>query len=39
LVILDAETAVQALRQQPANRTVIKNGRVLTERKAETIWH
>lgn len=39
LVILDAETAVQALRQQPTNRTVIKNGRVLTERKAETIWH
>ncbi|MCB8947827.1 MAG: amidohydrolase family protein [Ardenticatenaceae bacterium] len=39
LVILDAETAVQALRQQPANRTVIKNGRVLTERKAETIWY
>ncbi|MBE2201208.1 MAG: amidohydrolase family protein [Anaerolinea sp.] len=39
LVILDAQTAVQALRQQPANRTVIRNGRVLTERKAETIWH
>ncbi|MBK7897865.1 MAG: amidohydrolase family protein [Anaerolineaceae bacterium] len=39
LVILEAETAVQALRQQPANRTVIRNGRVLTERKAETIWH
>lgn len=39
LVILGAETAVQALRQQPANRTVIRNGRVLTERKAETIWH
>lgn len=39
LVILDAQTAVQALRQQPANRTVIRNGRVLTKRKAETIWH
>lgn len=39
LVILEAETAVQALRQQPANRTVIRNGRVLTERKTETIWH
>ena len=39
LVILDAETAVEALRRQPANRTVIRNGRVLAETKAETMWH
>lgn len=39
LVVLDAKTAVQALRRQPANRTVIRQGRVLTETKAETVWH
>jgi cytosine deaminase len=39
LVILDAETAVQALRRQPPTRTVIRHGRVIAETRAETIWH
>ncbi|MCP4418675.1 MAG: amidohydrolase family protein [Chloroflexi bacterium] len=39
LVILDAETAVQALRRQPPTRTVIRHGCVIAATRAETVWH
>ena len=38
LVILDARSAVEALRRQPDRRYVIKQGRVLSETRTETTW-
>lgn len=39
LVVLDADSAVSALRRQPDRRFVIRNGRVLSETHTQTIWH
>lgn len=39
LVVIDAKTAVSALRRQPDRRTVIRKGKVIAETKTETIWH
>ena len=39
LVILDAKSAVEALRRQPDRRYVIGNGRILTETRTHVQWH
>jgi cytosine deaminase len=39
LVVLDAQTAVQALRRQPDRRYVIRKGRLLVETKTNITWH
>ncbi len=38
LVIIDACSAVEALRRQPARRYVIKQGRILSETRTTTTW-
>ncbi|MCA9948642.1 MAG: amidohydrolase family protein, partial [Anaerolineales bacterium] len=39
LVVLDAESAVSALRRQPDRRFVIRNGRVVSETRTHIKWH
>lgn len=39
LVVIDARTAVDALRRQPDRRYVIKKGKVLSQTRTNTIWH
>ncbi len=39
LVVLEAETAVEALRRQPNRRYVIRKGQVLTETHTSVKWH
>ncbi len=39
LVVLDARSAVEALRHQPDRRYVIRKGRVLTETRTQINWH
>lgn len=39
LVVLDADSAVSALRRQPDRRFVIRNGRILSETRTQTKWH
>ncbi len=39
LVVLDADTAVSALRRQSDRRFVIRNGRILTETQTQVTWH
>ncbi len=39
LVVLDADSAVSALRRQPDRRFVIRNGRILSETRTQTLWH
>jgi cytosine deaminase len=39
LVVIDAKSAVEALRRQPDRRYVIKQGNVLSETRTETKWH
>jgi cytosine deaminase len=38
LIILDAASAVEALRRQPDRRYVIRQGRILTETRTTTTW-
>jgi cytosine deaminase len=38
LVIIDAGSAVEALRRQPDRRYVIKKGQLLTETRTQTMW-
>jgi len=38
LVVIDARSAVEALRRQPARRYVIKQGRILSETRTTTTW-
>lgn len=39
LLVLDAKTAVEALRRRGDRRYVIRHGRVLAETRSETRWH
>ncbi|KAA3665108.1 MAG: hypothetical protein DWQ04_02280 [Chloroflexi bacterium] len=39
LVVIDADTAVSALRRQPDRRYVIRKGKLIAETKTETKWH
>ncbi len=39
LIVLDATSAVEALRRQPTRRYVIRNGRLLAESQLRTTWH
>lgn len=39
LVVLDAKTAVEALRRQPIRHFVIRKGKVVTETRQQTTWH
>ncbi|MCP4164546.1 MAG: amidohydrolase family protein [Chloroflexi bacterium] len=39
LVVLDARSAVEALRRQPDRRYVIRKGRVLAETRTQVNWH
>jgi len=39
LVIIDATSAIEALRRQPDRRYVIRKGRVLVETKTTQTWH
>lgn len=39
LIVLDARSAVEALRRQPDRRYVIRKGRVLTETRTDVRWH
>jgi cytosine deaminase len=39
LVVIDAGSAVEALRRQPDRRCVMKKGRLLTETRTQTMWH
>lgn len=39
LVVLDARSAVEALRRQPDRRYVIRQGRILAETTTRTHWH
>jgi cytosine deaminase len=39
LVVIDARSAVEALRRQPDRRFVIKKGQLLSETRTQTLWH
>ena len=39
LIVLDARSAVEALRRQPDRRYVIRKGRVLTETRTDVRWY
>ena len=39
LVVLDAKSAVEALRRQPDRRYVVRRGRILAETRTITRWH
>jgi len=39
LVVLDAQSAVEALRRTPNRRFVIRKGKLLAETTTQTIWH
>ena len=39
LVVIDADTAVSALRRQPDRKYVIRKGKLIAETRTETTWH
>jgi cytosine/adenosine deaminase-related metal-dependent hydrolase len=39
LVVLDAQSSVEALRRQPDRLYVIRQGRIVVETKTAVTWH